>query len=185
MENGKIVLLDMDSVLADFNGELLSRWRRRYPGRFYVPLDGLTEFEMQDNYPEEMRPDMRALYHEPGFFRALPPIRGALDAVLDMDRMGLAVYFCTSPLGEYTNCLLEKFQWIETHLGAPWVRRIVLAKDKTVVSGNVLVDDRPSIKGLAVPSWTHVLYDQPYNRNIDKPRLSWDADWKSVIKKYL
>jgi hypothetical protein len=50
---------------------------------------------------------------------------------------------------------------------------VILTRDKTLVRGDVLVDDKPEIGGLATPHWRHLLYDQPYNRNSPGPRMSW------------
>ena len=95
--------------------------------------------------------------------------------------MGHQVFLCTSPLSEYQNCVLEKYEWVDEHLGPEWVDQIVLTRDKTIVYGDVLIDDRPQIDGAATPTWEHILYDQPYNRTeTSKRRLTW-ANWRSVL----
>ena len=53
--------------------------------------------------------------------------------------------------------------------GAPrrksWVDRIILTRDKTLVRGDILLDDAPLAKGSSLePVWEHVYFDQPYNR---------------------
>lgn len=40
-----------------------------------------------------------------------------------------------------------QFEWIDKHLGPEWLDKIVLTKDKTMVNGHILIDDRPNIKG--------------------------------------
>jgi 5'-nucleotidase len=77
--------------------------------------------------------------------------------------------------------VLEKYEWVDQHLGLAWVDRIVLTRDKTLVNGDILIDDRPQIEGAAKPTWEHVLYDQPYNRSeTGKRRLTW-ANWRTVL----
>ena len=95
--------------------------------------------------------------------------------------MGLQVFICTSPLTTYKNCVLEKYQWVEDQLGADWVNRIILTKDKTLVKADYLIDDKPNITGVeSMPAWEHILYDRPYNREVNKKRLVW-TNWKSVL----
>ncbi|HEX9597652.1 MAG TPA: hypothetical protein VF982_12285, partial [Anaerolineales bacterium] len=67
------------------------------------------------------------------------------------------------------------------HLGRDWISQLILSTDKTLVQGDILIDDRPEIKGAVKPVWEHVLYDQPYNRKVEgQRRLTW-ATWKEVL----
>lgn len=96
---------------------------------------------------------------------------------------GLDVRICTAPINAYQHCVSEKFAWVERHLGHEWIKRIILTKDKTWVRGDILIDDKPHITGSVQPTWVHYLYDQPYNRIIDKPRISWTnrASWDFLL----
>ncbi|MBU2561544.1 MAG: 5'-3'-deoxyribonucleotidase [Nanoarchaeota archaeon] len=178
----KIVLFDQDDVLADFQGELLCRWMALHPDKPYVKLDELVMFRPEEQYPPEYRPLVRDIFHAPGFFRDLPPVPGGLDALLEISARGHDVFICTAPLVDYENCVKEKYEWIDHHLGREWTSKIILTKDKTLVHGDHLIDDNPDIRGAATPSWEHIIYDMPYNRHINhKRRLSWDSDWRSVL----
>lgn len=175
------ILIDMDGVLCDFDGEFLKRWRERHPEKFYVPFEQRTTFYVRDSYPEELRPLVTEILLESSFFREMTPMDGAKEALEEMKNMGLEVFICTSPLTTYKNCVREKYEWVENHLGADWVNRIILTKDKTLIKGDFLIDDKPEIIGLeSTPSWEHVIYDRPYNRAVNKKRLVW-ANWKEVL----
>lgn len=179
-----IILVDMDDVLADFEGEFLERWRKQYPDKPYVPFEDRTTFCLEQQYPEELHELMNTIYHAPGFCRSLKPIPGSLEAVLEMKKEGHDVFICTAPLRRYEDCVLEKYEWTDKHLGREWTRRIILTADKTLVHGDFLIDDKPEIKGIMTPVWEHILYDKPYNRQVTgKKRLKSLKDWKSVIVK--
>ncbi len=176
------ILIDMDGVIADFDGEFLKRWRDRHPDKLYYPLEERTVFYVKDQYPEELKPLVEEILWEPTFFRDMMPIAGAREALLEMAAVGLEVFICTSPLSTYRNCVLEKYEWVERTLGAQWVRQIILTKDKTLIRGDLLIDDKPEITGVeSVPSWEHVIYDRPYNRNMNnKRRITWE-NWRDVL----
>jgi len=54
-------------------------------------------------------------------------------------------------------------------------------KDKTLIIGDILIDDKPEIKGISTPNWEHIIFDQPYNKNItNKKRINWD-NFKEVL----
>ncbi|MBL8008276.1 MAG: 5'-3'-deoxyribonucleotidase [Ignavibacteria bacterium] len=176
------LLIDMDGVIADFEGEFLRRWRNLYPGKKYVPLEERRGFWLREQYPEEYQDLVQEIYHSPGFYQNLPPVSGAIEAVKEISESLNNVFLCTSPMiPKYENCVLEKYHWVYENLGGDWINKIIVTKDKTVVRGDVLIDDMPEITGSMKPEWEHILYDQPYNRNIkNRKRLTWN-NWKQIL----
>lgn len=43
-------------------------------------------------------------------------------------------------------CMLQ-YAWVKKHFGSAFLEQIVLTRDKTVVSADLLIDDRPDITG--------------------------------------
>jgi 5'-nucleotidase len=178
----RIILVDMDDVLADFEKGFLVEWRKKHPDKMYIPLEERTVYKIPNQYPAELRPLVDGIYQASGFYRNLPIIAGGKEAIIEMKEKGHAVFLCTSPLTEYANCVLEKYQWAEEKLGWDWTKKIILTKDKTLVRGDILIDDNPNPKGALAPVWEHIIYDFPYNREVkDKRRLTWE-NWQEVLK---
>lgn len=176
------ILVDMDGVLADFEAAFLESWREQHPDKLHIPLEQRTTFQVTDQYPVEWRDLVGQVYCAPGFFRNLRPIEGGIEALKEMRERGWDVFICTSPLKNYENCVLEKFQWVDEHLGRDWANRIILTRDKTLIRADILIDDKPEIEGAEKPSWEHVIYSQPYNTRVTKSqrRLTW-ANWQEVL----
>ncbi|XP_076791597.1 5'(3')-deoxyribonucleotidase, cytosolic type isoform X2 [Arvicanthis niloticus] len=144
------VLVDMDGVLADFESALLQGFRRRFPGDPHVPLEQRRGFFAEEQY-RALRPDLEeklvSVYEAPGFFLNLEPIPGAVDALREMnDMQDTEVFICTTPLRKYDHCVGEKYRWVEQNLGPQFVERIILTRDKTVVMGDLLIDDKDDIQ---------------------------------------
>lgn len=175
-----IILIDQDGVIADFEQGILNKFRNLYPDEPFVPLEQRTTFYVEEDYSKNIRPLIKGIYLSPGFYRNLPPVQGALEALTELQEQH-DVFICTSPLSEYQNCILEKYEWVDEHLGKEWVKRLRPERDKTLTFGDILIDDRPKVTGhLKTPFWQHVLFDQPYNRGSDKPRLNWN-NYKEVL----
>ncbi|MBN2303039.1 MAG: 5'-3'-deoxyribonucleotidase [Anaerolineae bacterium] len=177
------ILVDMDGVIADFEGGFLQRWRDQHPDKSYIPIADRRGFYIQAQYPEDYAPDVRAIFQAPGFFRDLPPIPGGLDALRELDALDHEVFICSSPLAHYHNCVLEKYLWVDDQLGPAWIERVVLTRDKTLIHADILIDDRLQIVGREAPTWEHIVYDQPYNRADTgdlKRRLTWET-WRAVL----
>ena len=177
-----IILIDQDGVLADFEHAFLAAWRERHPDIAPVAYEDRKSFNLLEDYPPELRRKAEAIYTAPGFIRELPPVPGAIEAFEELLALGMDLRICTAPLRQYENCVAEKFQWVERHLGRAATERIVMTRDKTLVRGDLLIDDKPRVEGaVARPSWRHIVYDAPYNRHVaDRPRMTW-ANWRSAL----
>ena len=174
-----IVLLDMDGVVVDWDAGFRAAWGAR------APIDRAASYAMEECVPAAHRADAVALFHARGFFRGLPPMAGAVDAVRAMAAKGYRVFFCTSPVLTSENCAGEKFEWIRAHFGAEWVRKIIVTSDKTAVRGDVLIDDKPRITGAHLPTWRHLMFAAPYNAAdaslAPAGRLASWADWEPAL----
>jgi len=176
------ILVDMDGVIADFEGGFLAKFRQRHADLPYIPLNQRNCFYVKEQYPEEIGPLLEHIYLSKGFYLELPPIEGSLEALKELSEKDYEVYICTSPLLKNPYCLQEKYDWITNKLGGDWTKRVVIAKDKTIIQGDLLIDDKPDVGGIQKPSWEHILYSQPYNKQVtSKRRLTWQ-NWKSIIK---
>ncbi len=177
-----VVLIDQDGPLADFERGFLICWRKRFPKENYVPLARRKSFYVRSDYPKALRRKVESVYLAKGFYRSLPAVEGSVRAIRHLIKSGYDVRICSSPLSQYKNCVLEKYQWVEDHLGRDFVKRIILAKDKTLIRGNYLIDDKPEIEGAETAEWEHIIFDRPYNCSVtNKRRLTW-KNWKIVLK---
>lgn len=171
-EKDFIILFDMDGILAD--------WQKKFDDLIseHIPevevIAPITNYYAQDLYPESHQKRIRELMMTPGFYRELAPIAGAIEAVNRMAEK-YTVFFCSAPLNGHETCASEKVQWVREHFGFDWESKIVLANDKTLVQGDILIDDKPVIYGMIDdPAWVHIVYSHNYNKNI-YPRIeSWD-----------
>ncbi|XP_056389756.1 5'(3')-deoxyribonucleotidase, mitochondrial [Hyla sarda] len=185
------VLVDMDGVLADFEGGFLKKYRAQYPKEPYIDLEDRRGFWVSEQY-EKLMPGLSekaiSIWEAKNFFLDLDPIDGAVEALKEMSSLpNTDVFICTSPIKRYQFCPYEKYAWVEKHFGHEFLEQIILTRDKTVVSADLLIDDRPDITGAeSDPSWEHILFTACHNRHLlvtpPSRRLeSWRDDWKGLL----
>ena len=159
-----MVLIDMDGTIADFDSRAYALLAARHPEVKLPPFEQRA-YPLSRCVPPPQRQLVTALFKEAGFFRGLIPIEGAVEALHQMLAEGIDVRLCSSPLSSSPRCASEKIEWVVAHLGQPWVDRLILTRDKTLIRGTLLIDDAPQAKGTCLePVWEHVYFDQPYNR---------------------
>lgn len=184
----RVVLVDMDNTLVDYDLEFGKRWMQAHPSNTLDQIKARQHFELEQNFSADLKPIATEIMSQPGFFISFQPTPYALEAVQEMEAAGLFVFLCTAPSPmQWETCVAEKYGWVRKHLGEDWMKKIVVTRDKTLVKGRVLVDDKPRVVGaVEKPDWVHVVYDQPYNQNAEgQPRLTDWRKWRDVIGKYI
>jgi 5'-nucleotidase len=179
---GKVILVDMDGTICKFTKELLARAHTEL-GAPLIREEDCTHFHTENEFEPHFRDAVAKLSDVPDFFENLEPVEGAIEALLEMEALGANVFICTSPKKFYHNphCAGEKHRWVMKYLGKRWTERVILSRDKTLVHGAVLIDDKPDVEGVAKPTWKHVYFDQPYNRGNSRPRITDWKKWKEVL----
>lgn len=83
--------------------------------------------------------------------------------------------------------MAEKYAWVREWLGEDFLSRIVVTRDKTVVGGRVLIDDKPKISGCLSEEerdWVHVIFEQSYNVGVGGVRMRGWAEYKHVLGEF-
>jgi 5'-nucleotidase len=118
----QIVYVDMDGVLCDY-------W---------------TAFKKEKlRNPEQLYPQSIA-----GFYRDLATISGAVEGFAKLSAQpDLDVHILTAPSIHNPLCYTEKRLWVEDHLGFEAVNRLIIAPDKSLLRGDILIDDQSKGRG--------------------------------------
>ncbi|XP_063098659.1 5'(3')-deoxyribonucleotidase, mitochondrial isoform X2 [Cavia porcellus] len=106
------VLVDMDGVLADFEGGFLKKFRARFPDLPFVALEDRRGFWVSEQYGR-LRPGLSekaiSIWESKNFFFELEPLPGAVEAVKQMANLqNTDVFICTSPIKMFKYCPYEK-----------------------------------------------------------------------------
>ena len=118
----QIIYIDMDGVLCDFKGAY-ARDKTRHPDR---------------PFPQSRK----------GFYENLRPLPGALDTVARLyENHKFSPYILTAPSIHNPLSYTEKRLWTENHLGFKWLDKLIISPDKSLLRGDILIDDHNSGHG--------------------------------------
>lgn len=121
----KIILVDMDNVLCDFD---------KAHKQAILKTSGIK-------FPQSQYK----------FFENLEKIENSIESV-NLLKTKYKVYILTRPSIQNPLCYTENRNWIEKHLGLDMLNNLIISCDKTMVKGDYLIDDNIQ-KGIFKPEW--------------------------------
>jgi 5'-nucleotidase len=178
------ILFDLDDTVAHFRRRFDALRAEQYPLLTSIVLENHASFNLWQNRTPEEVAAIDALMNHKGFYRDLEPYEGAVDAVHEAVAMGHEVFFLSAPWITNPTGASDKYAWVEEHFGLDLAKKLILARDKTIVAGDVLFDDKHPIPNKENATWTQVYVDAPYNRDQPGYRITdWTSDqWKIVLE---
>lgn len=115
----KILYLDMDNVLADFESA--------------IPRLTKRERDLYEGHLDDV----------PGIFGRMDPVEGAVEAWNELHELFDTYILSTAPWDNPT-AMSDKLAWVKAHLGQACRKRLILSHHKHLNQGDFLVDDRPN-----------------------------------------
>lgn len=113
----KIVYVDMDNVLVDFQSGINS-------------LSEEQKEEYQDRYDEI-----------PNIFSKMKPLKGAIEGV-ELLAQHYEIYILSTAPWNNPSAWEEKLLWIKKYLGEVGYKRLILSHHKNLNKGDFLIDDK-------------------------------------------
>jgi 5'-nucleotidase len=186
------ILLDLDDTLANWGAEYDRRLDASSdPITRGIPrFNDLTSYDLFGALDDDSNEMLKSIMNEPGFYASLDPMPGAIDAVYRMQEDGHEVWIVSTPWVGNETCETDKREWVQKHLGNEWANRLILTHDKTMIAGDVIIDDKPHITGKDDPKWQHILFAQPHNlteraKRLRRGILNWtDGEWIKELEYY-
>lgn len=182
-----IVLVDLDGPVADFDGAFFAICESMgWAMDIASPMEQRHRFATDHIPDKEDRRSARSYVNESRWFLDLPIVDGAAEGLRELDaRDGVDVWLCTKPLEANKTCRDDKAQWVIDKLGPEWERKLIVTPDKSMVRGDILVDDAPYMEWLARSHWHPIIFPMPWNGEGSKwaglPRWSWEDPIKDLL----
>lgn len=148
------ILIDVDSTVAD----LMSEWLRRYNKDYNDTLtpESITDWDMAQFVKREAK--IYDYLRLPSLYKTVKPIKDAqagVEYLRGFDR----VVFVSAGLWNAK----AKFDWLTKYKFVESDKDFVVAFDKSLVMGDVLIDDK--IDNIKEFRGAGILFSQPWNTN--------------------
>ena len=156
----KIVFIDMDGVLVNFEGAMLKAYKNN---------PGFSEKYKKN--PDEI----------PGIFKDPKPIKGAIESVTQLAKSGkYDLFIATTATWENPEAAMHKRLWIEKYFGVLFEKKMMITHRKDLLLGEYLIDDR--LKNGASGFTGELL---PFGWAYEKEEFNEYKTWEDILKKLL
>ncbi len=171
------IAIDMDEVLADTAAHQLAWHERDFgPG---PGADRLYGTHLSRVVPEAHRVRIHEHINDPTFFRDIPLMPGAVQAVVALSER--YEIFVASAAMEHPVSFNAKFEWLREYFPIIPPSRCIFCGDKSVIGADYLIDDSPY--QLIRFRGTPIIFSAAHNAN--ETRFRRVVDWPDAVAQLL
>jgi 5'-nucleotidase len=166
----KSIAIDMDGVIADTIANFIAWYEKDHGVRIgKEAFHGKPEVE---GLPDKA---VRKYIYSPGFFRSIPVMEGAKEAVLTLME-NFDVYIVSAAM-EFPQSLVEKYEWLQEHFPFISWKNIIFCGDKGVIGTDYMIDDH--VRNLDCCKGKTLMFTAGHNAGINHhTRVN---NWKEVL----
>ncbi len=164
--NKLTVLVDMDGILVDLTTHWLKEIYEEYD--ILVGLDEIDQWSLHKcgGLVGLGADKVYAYLQRENFFYNAPPLAGAIEGLRQLNK-DHNVVICSSPSGPWS--AKEKYEWLADYCPFLKVNQVILANKKTLIRGDVLIDDHPETGVEYRKAWPHAMVlgiEYEYNKGM-------------------
>ena len=173
----KRIGIDMDEVIADTLGEVITRYNRDY-GTAHSKSD-LVGKRFWETIPKEHRVKMSEYFVDGSIFEDLPLFDYSQEVVEELTQR--YEVFITTAAMEVPSSFNAKFRWLARHFPFLKPSHIVFCGDKSVLAVDYLIDD--NVRHFERLQGEGIVFTAPHN--VQETRYRRVSDWLEVRAMFL
>ena len=172
------ILVDVDNVLEDLHTPWVNAINAKYGTN--VKPDDIKSWGIESYFPTLSRTQVFSPLHKEQFWKNMKPMHDALYYLADLIADGHKLYVVTS---SHPDTVKYKYDFLRRYYEPVFsYNDIIIAHDKQMVKGDVLIDDAPH--NLEGGNYKGLLMDSPHNRTYDETVHGFKRvhNWKEIYE---
>lgn len=173
------ILFDADDTAEDLVGHWIDVLNQRYGTS--VSIEDVNDWDITKAFPTLRKEEVFGVLHEDFFWQWIEPMPDSQRVLQQLHNEGHELFMVTAT--DYRTCK-SKFDRILALFPFLDVEHIIIAHDKQMVHGDVLIDDGPH--NLVNGGYFRILFDRPHNRGLNEKKYgmyranSWDDVYQLI-----
>lgn len=172
MNRMKSISVDIDDVVADLTEVWLDRYNKDWADN--LTAEKITDWDINGFAKKECGEKIFGYIYLQNIYDDVKPIKGALDGVKELQKMGYRIFYATSSEIEVAG---RKYQWLKDNGFNPSLKDYMEVRDKSLIRADFLIDDR--YDNVKIFFGTGILYTSPWNKS-----FTWNnrvKNWSEII----
>lgn len=129
-------LFDLDGTLADYDGQLIEDLRK-----IASPIEPEI-YNVHNNYPY-LEARRHVITNQRGWWLGLKKLPIGFEILDACKYIGYKINILTKGPSSKYHAWSEKLEWVHNHIGKDYIEGVTVTHDKSLVYGDILVDDYP------------------------------------------
>ena len=175
------ILVDLDDTITDLLTPWLDELNSRH--RLSVTREDVKEWDMKKAFPSLTYEEIYEPLRDKELWKRVRPLPGAREYLEKLILRGHKLYIVTTT--HYTTLKMKLEECFFRYFPFIGYDRVVITSDKSIIRGNILIDDNPE----NLTSGVHwgILMDAPYNRSFDEKKYgvlrvrSWKEIYDAIL----
>lgn len=168
------ILIDMDGTIANVHTQWLEDINSKYGTNYNIDHFTTWDIHIALNLPE----DVYRFIDRQHFFSRATPIDGSQQVLEKIFHHKNAYIVSAASYSNYA--VKEKIYWLNKHYPFISKDRIIFAKDKSAIRGDLLIDD--AIHNVADFHSKSFLFNQPWNQQYESDKVTRVHSWYEINK---
>lgn len=159
--NRPVVLFDMDDVITDCLGGVIEEWNKQNNTTF--TKEDVNRWDIDSCLGE----GAHQIFFKKGFFKNLKEKNNAISVIqklIESTRYDIYIVTACQSVQE----IEEKIHWLEKHIPGFNIKRFIACREKYMIRGDVIIDDRTENLDGCRKYMDCILYNMPHNDKTKK-----------------
>lgn len=173
------ILLDCDDVITNFLGHLVETWNQTVQDETKkIDIEDIKSWDLS-KYAD---PSIYDIFRSQGFFEELRAKEYSISTIKQLiESTRYDIYVVTDCGTPYE--LAEKLRWFQRYIPEFNTLRIISIKEKDMIRGDILVDDKIANLDACARYMDCIIYDMPSNQGVTRyPRIKTLKDLIPILE---
>lgn len=173
------ILFDADDTAEDLVGHWINVLNQKYGTT--VAMEDVNDWDITQTFPTLKKADVFRVLYEDSFWRWIEPMPDSQRVLQQLHGEGHELYIVTATDYRISKAkfdrILSLFPFLDTE-------HIIIAHNKQMIRGDVLIDDGPH--NLIGGEYFRILFDRPHNRGLNEKKYgiyranSWEDVYRLI-----
>lgn len=182
------ILIDMDGVINNCSDKII---KKLYEEGYSFDKNFENEYNIEKGFLDKkgntlpldkQKKLLDSIFFDQSFWLSLDPIRGSKECLYWLNKK-YEIYIATTPYRFTDDFINSKLDWLKKYYSFLKKDQVIFHLEKWTLTADVIIEDKPhTIEKCNQHGMFTIVFDQPYNKNVNASYRLYNWDLKEIQK---